>query len=294
MQQSDTRDFHEESVNRAIDYINEHLSERITLDDLAARGHFSPCHFHRVFRTIVGETHQEHINRLRLERAALMIEGDLSLTEIALSVGFSTPAHFAHAFKAHFGVSPRSWRSRGLARNRKNPIVPRDATRHTDPDERESVPFEVRVFPPYRVAYARHIGGYDFRIGLAWGKLMRWARKSGLVSDETLRISFSRDAPELTDDGKLRYDACVTVPEGTEPEPPLGTRTIPGGRYAVFRYDGTIGGLTGFYDRVYRTLLAEPGLRVASEPGFRVHRESAAEQIAGRYRNELRIPLADP
>ena len=293
MPQSDTRDFHEASVNRAIDYINAHLSERITLDDLAAQGCFSPFHFHRVFRAIVGETHQKYINRLRLERAALLMDGTRSLTEIAGAVGFSTQAHFTQAFKAHFGSSPRSWRSGGAAPIRKNSIVSRDDGSHTDGDDEKKMPFEIREFPAYRIAYARNVGGYDLRIGFAWARLMRWARKAGAIGDETLRISYSWDDPYLTEDGRLRYDACVTVPEWAAPEPPLGTRTIPGGRYAVFRYEGTNEGLGAFYDRVYAALLAKPRIRIGTEPGFRVHRETATEQIAGRCKNELRIPLED-
>ncbi|HNY20575.1 MAG TPA: AraC family transcriptional regulator [Treponemataceae bacterium] len=292
MQNVETIEWHARGVNRAIDYINAHLAESLALDTLAALGGFSPCHFHRVFKAIVGETHQKHICRLRLERAVLLMDDGRSLTEIALAVGFSSPARFAEAFKAQYGVTPRAYRSRGAASIRKKPIVARAAAGDTDPSERKRIPFEIREFPGYRVAYARHIGGYDFTIGFAWKKLMGWARGKGYLSTDSLRISQSWDDPELTDDGKLRYDACVTVPDGAEAEGAIGIRTIPGGTFAVFRYDGPQSGLSDFYDRIYRTLLESPKMRLADDQGFRVHQETVPEQIMGFYKNELRIPLA--
>ncbi len=291
MTREETSESYAASVNRAIDYIDRHYAESLTLEVLAAQGCFSPCHFHRVFKAIVGETHHEYVARVRLEKAALMMDSGLSITDIGMSVGFSTPAHFTQAFKARFGVSPRSYHSRKKRKDRKFSIVPRVARGHTDPRTESAPSVGTLDCPPMRVAYVRHIGGYDFRIGFAWKKLMGWAAKKGALGKDSLRISCSWDNPELTDDGRLRYDACVTVPDWVNAEGAIGVKTIPGGRHAVIRFEGSIADLSGFYDRVYGELLPASGLMTGFDPGFRIHRESVAEQIVGRFRNELRIPL---
>ena len=69
-------------------FIEEHLDEELALEQLARLAHFSPYHFHRVFRAMVGETVGEHVRRLRLERAALR----LSSTDRPVDMWLSMPA----------------------------------------------------------------------------------------------------------------------------------------------------------------------------------------------------------
>ena len=55
-------------------FIQEHLDEELPLDRLARVAHFSPYHFHRIFRGLVGEAVNEYVRRLRLESAALALK----------------------------------------------------------------------------------------------------------------------------------------------------------------------------------------------------------------------------
>jgi len=291
MQKEETQDCYIGSVNRALDYINGHYSEELTLDILAAKGCFSPCHFHRIFKGIVGETHQKFINRIRLEKAVLMMDGAASITDIAMAVGFSTPAHFAQAFKSLYKITPRAYRKKRASKKHKNPIVLPVRSTHTSLTSGLDGAISLKELPPYRIAYVRHIGGYDFRIGFAWKKLMTWARNGGHLSPDSVRISCSWDDPELTEDGKRRYDACVSVPATAEAEGVIGIRTIKGGLFAVFGFEGTTERLSDFYDRVYGELLPAMGLALRDEPSYRVHLESPVDQIRGRFKNELRIPV---
>ena len=59
-----------ERILRVRLHIEAHLDESISLEELAAVACFSPYHFHRIFRALVGESVMEHVRRLRLERAA--------------------------------------------------------------------------------------------------------------------------------------------------------------------------------------------------------------------------------
>src|SRR5215471_6331337 len=106
---------YERRVYRVMDYIEGHLAEELTLEQLAAVAAFSPFHFHRVFAAITGETLSDFIRRIRLERAAsaLAMLHETSVLEIALRCGFSSAATFARAFKGYFGMSATEWRDGG-------------------------------------------------------------------------------------------------------------------------------------------------------------------------------------
>jgi AraC family transcriptional regulator len=108
-------------INRVIDYIEGHIDGDLSLVKLAEVAHFSRFHFHRVFYGMVGETLNNFIQRVRLEKAAnrLLAEPDLPVTEIALECGFSGSATFARAFRDMFGMSATDWRGGGYKRERK-------------------------------------------------------------------------------------------------------------------------------------------------------------------------------
>ncbi len=83
----------------------------LSLDELASVAHFSPYHFHRVFRGMVGETVAEHVRRLRLERAARhLIYTRRSVTDLAFDAGYETMESFIRAFRKRFGYAPSCYR----------------------------------------------------------------------------------------------------------------------------------------------------------------------------------------
>ena len=88
-------------VNRAIDHILRNLDERLRLDDVAHVACFSPYHFHRIFRALMGETLNAFIKRVRLERAVYLLSfrDGSSLTDIALACGFSSSSDFSRSFR---------------------------------------------------------------------------------------------------------------------------------------------------------------------------------------------------
>src|SRR5688572_4447608 len=108
---SRTEQAYKERLLRVLVYIQQHLDEAIELDDLARVAHFSPYHFHRLFRGMVGESVMEHIRRLRLERAAHRLKlSDQPVTQIAFDAGYETHEAFTRAFRAMFDESPSQFR----------------------------------------------------------------------------------------------------------------------------------------------------------------------------------------
>ncbi|WP_109481661.1 AraC family transcriptional regulator [Paraburkholderia sp. C35] len=93
---------------RVIDYIEAHLDARLTLTELAALVELSVPHFKVLFRETMGMPVHRHVVQRRVERArALLMQGQLSASQVALEVGFAHQSHMAHWMKRLLGVTPR-------------------------------------------------------------------------------------------------------------------------------------------------------------------------------------------
>ena len=197
-----------EPVVRAMDAAERLLGEPIGLDDLARAAGLSRFRFHRSFRQAVGESPMAFVERLRLERAALLLlAGEISITELAWEVGFRNPETFARRFRARFDVTARDyrrcqlelWRRLGLAAG-------------VDPGG-PGGPIEVRELPALEIAFERTIApldavdeGFTFdRAAAPWADL---ARFSPVFVGRTL------DAPGITPPGRVRLDRGVAIDGG--------------------------------------------------------------------------------
>ncbi|MGH1343346.1 MAG: AraC family transcriptional regulator [Nannocystales bacterium] len=238
-------------VNRVVDHIERHLDVELSLTELASIAHFSPFHFHRVFRAMVGETLQRFVQRLRLERAAtwLVHDPERSITSIALDSGFASSATFARAFRAEFGMSASACRdgsqhrnlgklvgNSGKAEAGAGPYGVSQMENTTPKNRAVDMQVEVRDLEPTRVAYVRHTGPYAGDENLfetLFGRLSKWAGPRGLLGPSSQFLCVYHDNPQVTDEAKRRISVSVTVPESTEVEGEIGAMVLDGGRYAI-------------------------------------------------------------
>lgn len=96
---------------RTVEIMRARLSEDIRIDELAAEARLSLSHFARMFKQTVGVPPRGYLTRLRLERACELLEmSDLSITEIAHEVGYSSNQVFARVFLRHRNMSPSDYR----------------------------------------------------------------------------------------------------------------------------------------------------------------------------------------
>jgi AraC-type DNA-binding domain-containing proteins len=105
-----------ERISQALKYIDSHLAEHITIDQLADRYYLSPHYFHRMFSVIVGKAIAEYVRDRRLERACVLLsETDKSIIDIGLDCGYDSAQSFSRAFKNCFGVPPVEYRRLGFS-----------------------------------------------------------------------------------------------------------------------------------------------------------------------------------
>lgn len=98
-------------LKRVQDFIEDQLSERLSLADLARSAGLSRMHFAAQFRAATGMRPHEYVVRRRIQRAQeILLTTSMPLVEVALSVGFQTQAHFTTVFRRFLGETPGRWR----------------------------------------------------------------------------------------------------------------------------------------------------------------------------------------
>ncbi len=103
-------------IRDALQYIDDHMDQKLTYAQVADALHFSHYYFHRMFAAVAGKTITAHIRERRLSRAcALLAETRLPILTICLQSGFDSPQAFARTFKLKYGVSPSGYRRGGFA-----------------------------------------------------------------------------------------------------------------------------------------------------------------------------------
>jgi AraC-like DNA-binding protein len=98
------------AMRRIRAYIDAHIGEHISLDDLANQAGVSRFHFARQFRLSTGVSPMEYLRRVRIERSKSILQSrEATIAEVAATLGFSDQSHFTRTFGRLVGVSPGSF-----------------------------------------------------------------------------------------------------------------------------------------------------------------------------------------
>src|SRR5690606_33577432 len=96
-----------ESLQRAIDYMEEHIGEPVTIEEIAKEANSSVFHFQRTFAILTDCSVAEYLRRRRLTLAAQELSAtDRKIIDIAYKYGYDTPEAFSKAFRRQHGVTP--------------------------------------------------------------------------------------------------------------------------------------------------------------------------------------------
>lgn len=113
MRQILTGQVHSHTTVRVLDYISDHLHERIYLDDLAAAVQKSVPYLSRLFAKEIGTTITDYISRKKIEAAANMLQfSDYTAAEISSFFCFSSQSYFIKQFKRYIGITPKEYREK--------------------------------------------------------------------------------------------------------------------------------------------------------------------------------------
>lgn len=99
-------------VRKAVNYTKNHYTEPLNLEVIAKYLNLNKCYFCNLFKKETGKTYSQFLNKVRIENSKdLLINTNLSILEIALSVGYNNQNYYNMAFKRITGTTPLKYRN---------------------------------------------------------------------------------------------------------------------------------------------------------------------------------------
>lgn len=232
-----------------IRYLEKHFSDPLNLEQVAQLAALSPYHFHRVFKTVTGETLNEFLRRLRLQKAAHdLFYNKPPIIDVAFEQGFSSSQNFAKAFRKHFNLSPSDIREctnlalftqvlkdskRGNISSKNENDVSKTGNYNPSLNRKRRITMERKQFDQSTLAYIRVTGPYGENYRPAVEALYDWANVEG-ISGATC-IFIYHDNPEITPAEKCRTDIGLLVADDVKLSGLVEKQIFPGGEYATLR-----------------------------------------------------------
>lgn len=98
-------------IGLAVNFIHDAYTNEIDLDEMCRTAGLSKFHFLRVFKEVYGCSPRQYLIKIRLDKAQrLLVQEDMTISQIAWQLGYCEPASFTRAFRRHFGYSPEAYR----------------------------------------------------------------------------------------------------------------------------------------------------------------------------------------
>ena len=264
-------------INECINYIIERMEnseEEFSVEQIAEQFHFSKYYFNRMFREETGESVYAFVKRRKLDQSAIDIklEKDRTITEIGSSYGYSS-SNYSSAFSSHHQISPARFRENTDTGDLRSPFFPEESEVAKTFEEYEAE-IQIQDIQDSFVLYERVIGNY-LELGEKWSSFLKkyWEQ----IGSETVMIERFYNDPAVTGQSHCICDLCITVsPSCLE----KNTTVIPGGRFAVYRFEGAVRDIYYALQGVFFVWLPESGyhmdglcamnryLRMDNEQGF--------------------------
>jgi AraC family transcriptional regulator len=279
-----TREEYLKRINIVIEYINNNLDSRLDLNILAEKSSLSPFHFHRITKAFLGEPIGAFITRVRVETAARLLRySNIPVSEIASSVGYESHSSFNKAFNQFYNISPTEYR------NNKNYTIMN--IKPTSSEVQLRAP-KIIELSDKKVIYIRITGEYgNSSYSDVWNRLWSFVKEEKLFSAGIENIGLSHDDPNVTDNDKCRYDACLAIHKPVSPRGEIGVKEITGGKYAMFSYQGSYQNLGAVYDMIYDRWLPESGYELRSIPCFEKYINNPEKTETSKLKTEIYIPI---
>lgn len=259
----DTESEYYKSINRVLDYVRKNLHENTGLKTLAGIAHISPYHFHRIFKSVIGESLAEYVNRLRMEYVAEKLKtSGLSLAELAERTGYSSEQALSRAFKNYFDLPPKTFKTTFFRETFKGELKPRIckvATRNTVM-LKEQLP--------------------DIQDG--WQKLYMYALVNGLLSDATESIEIIRDN---------RWIPALSTKELSRSDKHADAMALPEGLCAIFTHRGDVAAVEGLYAAIRNYWLPKSKYRQDEGMPYIIYLSNPAMVPAAEMLTEIYLPI---
>lgn len=227
----------EQQIQTVCQYIDAHLDQELSLDQLSQIAICSKYHFQRVFSAFMGISATQYVLLARLKRASfrLAFEKNITVTDIAFEAQFDSSEAFSRAFSRTFGQTPSEFRSQPEWQHwhSKYEFNPPNLGEYI-------VDVNIVEFAEQPIAYIEHRGNPQ-RVFETAAKFIEWRKSTGLSpikTSKTFGIPYGDPSQVLEEE--FRFDICGSH-IGNVPENPFGVKagSIPAGRCAMVLHKGS-------------------------------------------------------
>lgn len=273
-------------LQNAVNFMEEHLLEKISYEDVAGSVYMSSYNFHRTFSLMAGMTANEYIRSRRLSLAAREFQStDISVLEAALKYGYETPESFSKAFVRFHGSTPSQAKVKGTPLRMFNPLVIKITLEGGTVMDYRIVKKEAQKFIALVRAFPNEIMNdeSDHSIPDFWSE----AYDKNLVEPmKNLRPAGKRDlyglcSPKLDEQENFQYGIGVIVDEETDMtgcaallEQGYRFWEVDSAEYVVFKCMGDDGDCIGqAWSRFYREFLPQTEYEQTELTDFEIYYE---------------------
>lgn len=290
-------------LNKAFKYIESNLSEELSLNSVARHAHYSPFHFHRVFRLLTGETLNNYIKRRRLEESASqLIRTDFQLSEIAIQNGFKSLSSFSRSFKQHYQLSPSKFRlsspnrySKIRQTKGKNGQVETVLEKYICDINKlmkwmnSNANIKIEHTPNYNCPATNHIGING--VAGAFERLIKWSNPHGLLGNPNTKLGrIFYDSFKITAPDQVRMAIFMITEKVVETSGEIIQIVIPSGKHIVCRYEI----LPNEFEQAWSSLfiwMNEQGYAKRSEHPYEIYQNDFREHPEGKFIVDFCIPV---
>mgnify|MGYP000026465635 FL=1 len=291
-------------LNIAITFIEDNLSEKLSLEIIAEKAHFSPFHFHRLFKLVIGETLHNFINRKRIEKSAayLLHQKEKNITQIAEAVGYNNLSAFSKSFKKFYGISPNKFKEESPEKYSKISKTESKIGKVTVTFEQylcnvndalnwlkmKTSP-QIKKTPRLDLATISYKGRIE-AIGSIYNKLVKWATPKGLINEQTRMVTIYHDSPKITDPNNIRMSACIILNGPIELDGEVNLKILSPTKCIVSRLEITPFEFQQAWESSF-AFMVENGYKKSEVDPFEIYYNNAEEHPENKFIVDLCIPI---
>ncbi len=281
---SSSKERYLESLRIVTEHIHNHLDEKLNLEELARISNLSPFHFHRIMTAMLGEPLGSYINRIRIETAARLLRyTDMEIKEIAYRIGYDTPSSLSTIFKQYYAITPSQYRNQKTYTIMKKTLKTQNMVLKAP---------KILEIPSKEVIYIRIVGPYgNPEYAKVWERLWGQIKEQKLFTKGIESFGIGHDDPKVTEADKIRYDACLVVHKPAQAQGDLGVKTIEGGKFAIFLYQGSYAYLGEAYDYIFGTWLLNSDHELRDAPCMEKYVSNPNRTAPEKLKTEIYIPI---
>jgi len=262
---------YQQRLNSVFNYINDHLNDSLSVEELSQVAHFSKYHFHRQFSEYTGISVIKYVQLMRLKRASyqLAFRGHERVIDIAMDAGFENAESFSRAFKKMFGQTPSQFRKNPEweAWCEKYQFLNKERV-HRMITGKHNQQVNLIEFKETKVAVLEHRGAPE-RVSDSVRHFIQWRKQNNLSPKISETYNIVYDDPATTAPEKYRIDICASVNNDVKENLyRVITKIIPYSRCAVLRHIGPDDNIGASFNYLYATWLPESGEELRDFPCF--------------------------